>query len=56
MKKVVIIGAGIGGLGAAGLFAKKGYDVRIFSRRMVSNSIWGRRGIWHLTSSNISLS
>ena len=31
-KKVVIIGAGIGGLGAAGLFAKKGYDVTVLEK------------------------
>ena len=32
-KKLVIIGAGIGGLGAAGLFAKKGYDVTVVEKR-----------------------
>ncbi len=31
-KKVVIIGAGIGGLGTAGLFAKKGYDVAVLEK------------------------
>lgn len=31
-KKVVIIGAGIGGLGAAGLFARKGYDVTVLEK------------------------
>ena len=31
-KKVVVIGAGIGGLGAAGLFAKKGYDVTVLEK------------------------
>jgi phytoene desaturase len=31
-KKVVIIGAGIGGLGAAGLFSKKGYDVCVLEK------------------------
>ncbi|MBK9164935.1 MAG: phytoene desaturase [Acidobacteria bacterium] len=31
-KKVVIIGAGIGGLGTAGLFAKKGYDVTVLEK------------------------
>lgn len=31
-KKLVIIGAGIGGLGTAGLFAKKGYDVTVLEK------------------------
>ena len=31
-KKVVIIGSGIGGLGAAGLFAKKGYNVTVLEK------------------------
>lgn len=31
-KKVVVIGAGIGGLGTAGLFARKGYDVTVFEK------------------------
>ena len=31
-KKVVIIGSGIGGLGAAGLFAKKGYEVTVLEK------------------------
>ena len=31
-KKVVIIGAGIGGLGTAGLFAKKGYAVTVLEK------------------------
>lgn len=31
-KRVVIIGAGIGGLGAAGLFAKKGYRVTVLEK------------------------
>lgn len=31
-KRVVIIGAGIGGLGTAGLFAKKGYDVTVLEK------------------------
>ncbi|MCB1025334.1 MAG: NAD(P)-binding protein, partial [Acidobacteria bacterium] len=31
-KKVVIIGSGIGGLGAAGLFARKGYDVTVLEK------------------------
>ncbi len=31
-KKVVIIGSGIGGLGAGGLFAKKGYDVTVLEK------------------------
>jgi phytoene desaturase len=32
VKKVVIIGAGIGGLGAAGLFARKGYEVTVVEK------------------------
>ncbi len=31
-KRLVIIGAGIGGLGTAGLFAKKGYDVTVLEK------------------------
>src|SRR5215203_2677263 len=31
-KKVVVIGAGIGGLGTAWLFAKKGYDVTVLEK------------------------
>ncbi len=31
-KKVVVIGAGIGGLGTAALFAKKGYDVTVLEK------------------------
>lgn len=31
-KRVVVIGAGIGGLGAAGLFAKKGYGVTVLEK------------------------
>ncbi|MDH3527996.1 MAG: FAD-dependent oxidoreductase [Acidobacteriota bacterium] len=31
-KKVVVIGSGIGGLGAAGLFAKKGYEVTVLEK------------------------
>ncbi|HQX57200.1 MAG TPA: FAD-dependent oxidoreductase, partial [Pyrinomonadaceae bacterium] len=31
-KKVIIIGSGIGGLGTAGLFAKKGYEVTVFEK------------------------
>jgi phytoene desaturase len=31
-KRVVVIGAGIGGLGTAGLFAKKGYDVTVLEK------------------------
>ena len=39
-KKVVVIGAGIGGLGTAGLFAKKGYDVTVLEK----NDRLGGRG------------
>lgn len=38
-KKVVVIGSGIGGLGAAGLFAKKGYQVTVLEK----NSNFGGR-------------
>ncbi len=31
-KKVVVVGSGIGGLGTAGLFAKKGYDVTVLEK------------------------
>lgn len=31
-KRVIVIGAGIGGLGAAGLFAKKGYEVTVLEK------------------------
>ena len=31
-KRVVVIGAGIGGLGTAGLFAKKGYEVTVLEK------------------------
>ncbi|MER3431358.1 MAG: phytoene desaturase [Blastocatellia bacterium] len=34
-KKVVVIGAGIGGLGVAGLFAKKGYNVKVLEKNQV---------------------
>jgi phytoene desaturase len=43
MKKVVIIGAGIGGLGAAGLFAKKGYDVTVVEK---NENLGGRANIF----------
>ncbi|MFM9903819.1 MAG: phytoene desaturase family protein [Pyrinomonadaceae bacterium] len=42
-KKVVIIGAGIGGLGAAGLFAKKGYDVTVLEKNA---NLGGRANIF----------
>jgi phytoene desaturase len=42
-KKVVIIGAGIGGLGAAGLFAKKGYDVAVVEKNA---NLGGRANIF----------
>ncbi len=42
-KKVVIIGAGIGGLGAAGLFAKKGYDVTVVEKNA---NLGGRANIF----------
>lgn len=42
-KRVVIIGAGIGGLGAAGLFAKKGYDVTVVEKNA---NLGGRANIF----------
>jgi len=42
-KEVVIIGAGIGGLGAAGLFAKKGYDVTVVEKNA---NLGGRANIF----------
>lgn len=42
-KRVVIIGAGIGGLGAAGLFAKKGYDVTVLEKNA---NLGGRANIF----------
>jgi phytoene desaturase len=42
-KKVVIIGAGIGGLGAAGLFARKGYDVTVVEK---NENLGGRANIF----------
>ena len=42
-KKVVVIGAGIGGLGTAGLFAKKGYDVTVLEK---NSNLGGRANIF----------
>ncbi len=42
-KKVVVIGAGIGGLGTAGLFAKKGYDVIVLEK---NENFGGRANIF----------
>ena len=42
-KKVVVIGAGIGGLGAAGLFARKGYDVTVVEKNA---TLGGRANIF----------
>lgn len=42
-KKVVIIGGGIGGLGAAGLFARKGYDVTLLEK---NENLGGRANIF----------
>ncbi|AFZ46808.1 C-3',4' desaturase CrtD [Cyanobacterium stanieri PCC 7202] len=47
MKKVVVIGAGIGGLTAGALLAKKGYDVTVYEQAMVPGgcaSTFKRRG------------
>ncbi len=42
-KKVVVIGAGIGGLGTAGLFAKKGYEVTVLEK---NQNLGGRANIF----------
>lgn len=42
-KRVVIVGAGIGGLGTAGLFAKKGYDVIVLEK---NSTLGGRANIF----------
>ncbi|QYO66659.1 phytoene desaturase family protein [Leptolyngbya sp. 7M] len=42
-KKVVVIGAGIGGLGTAGLFAKKGYEVTLLEKNA---NLGGRANIF----------
>ena len=42
-KKVVVIGAGIGGLGTAGLFAQKGYDVTVLEK---NGNLGGRANIF----------
>ncbi len=42
-KKVVVIGAGIGGLGTAGLFAKKGHDVTVLEK---NPTLGGRANIF----------
>lgn len=42
-KKVVVIGAGIGGLGTAGLFAKKGYQVTVLEK---NKNLGGRANIF----------
>jgi phytoene desaturase len=44
-KKVVVIGAGIGGLGTAGLFAKKGYDVTVLEK---NENFGGRANIFEV--------
>ncbi len=43
MKKLVVIGAGIGGLGAAGLFARKGYEVTVVEKNA---NLGGRANIF----------
>jgi phytoene desaturase len=43
VKKIVIIGAGIGGLGAAGLFARKGYRVTVVEKNA---NLGGRANIF----------
>ena len=44
-KKVVVIGAGIGGLGTAGLFAKKGYEVTVLEK---NPNLGGRANIFEV--------
>lgn len=43
MSKLVVIGGGIGGLGAAGLFARKGYDVTLVEKNA---NLGGRANIF----------
>lgn len=42
-KKVIVIGAGVGGLSVAALLAKKGYEVKILEK---NNDIGGRAGVF----------
>ncbi len=42
-KKIVVIGSGIGGLGVAGLFSKKGYDVTLLEK---NENFGGRANIF----------
>lgn len=42
-KKIVVIGGGIGGLGTAGLFAKKGYEVTLLEK---NSNLGGRANIF----------
>ncbi len=44
-KHVVVIGSGIGGLGTAGLFAKKGYDVTVLEK---NQNFGGRANIFEV--------
>jgi phytoene desaturase len=44
-KRVVVIGAGIGGLGTASLFAKKGYDVTVLEK---NEKLGGRANIFEV--------
>lgn len=43
MKKIIIIGGGIGGLATAALFAKKGFDVSVFEK---NTNLGGRANIF----------
>jgi len=45
-EKVVIIGAGIGGLGAAGIFARKGYGVTVVEKNAM---LGGRANIFEVS-------
>ena len=42
-KKVVVIGAGFGGLGVSGMLAKKGYDVTVVER---NSTVGGRARVF----------
>src|SRR6476659_11218085 len=42
-KRIVIIGGGIGGLGTAGLFARKGYDVTLLEK---NENLGGRANVF----------
>lgn len=37
--KIIVVGAGFGGMAAAGLLARKGYDVRIYAHSGLTSEI-----------------